>query len=407
MAPFDTPGEHGMNRGIGLLAGALALLPIPAAAAEPPWHFGTKALHAVEPDTLYNSARGYGFEPSRDGQAAGAPLEFSVTVPEGDYRVTVTLRGPSNTTVRAETRRLMCDHVAVRRGLARCSFTVNVRNAFLPPPPPNAPGASEVRLYPRELQTLTWDDKLTLSFSGHARLAAIDIEPATVPRLFLLGDSTVTDQPKPPASSWGQVLPCFFASDIAVANYAESGETLKSFLAELRLDKVLSQMKPGDWALIQFGHNDEKSQWPQTYAPPDSTYRLYLRAYIAEIRRLGGHPVLVTSVERRNFDSSGHIVASHGGYPDAVRAVAAEEGVPLIDLNAMSTAFYEALGPERAALAFMPDDMTHQNGYGGYELARAVAQAIKDTVPGLAEHLKPDLPRFDPHTPDRPQDVAP
>lgn len=370
------------------------------ASADPLWRFSfapgevTPGLISVAPDAVFSRDRGYGFEPN------SARL-FSAVLPEGDYLVTVVLGG--DTTVRAESRRLMLSPTMPG---ATQRFVVNVHSRTLPAPPLNAPGGSEVRLYPREMGMYDWDDKLTLEFGGSAP-KSLQIEAVSVLRVFLLGDSTVTDQPEPPYASWGQMLPVFFGPTIAVANYAERGETLKSFLAELRLDKVLSQMRPGDWAFIQFGHNDEKSQWPQTYAAAETTYRAYLRAYIAEIRRLGAHPVLVTPVERRNFDTAGHIVPSHGAYPDAVRAIAAEEGVPLIDLNAMSIAFYEALGSQRTPLAFAPGDMTHHNAYGAYELARAVTQAIKDDLPALSAHLKPGLAPFDPHRPDRPEDTSP
>ena len=86
------------------------------------------------------------------------------------------------------------------------------------------------------------------------------------------------------------MLPRFFGADIAVANHAESGETLKSFVTELRLDKLLSTLKAGDWVMIQFGHNDQKVQWPQTYAEAATTYRAWLRTYIAEMRRRGATP---------------------------------------------------------------------------------------------------------------------
>jgi lysophospholipase L1-like esterase len=100
----------------------------------------------------------------------------------------------------------------------------------------------------------------------------------------------VTDHPSEPTASWGQMLPAMLDAQVTVANYAESGATLKSFLADLRLDKVLMQMKPGDYLLIQFGHNDQKANWPQTYAEAGTTYRAYLAAYIAEARRRGATP---------------------------------------------------------------------------------------------------------------------
>jgi lysophospholipase L1-like esterase len=254
-----------------------------------------------------------------------------------------------------------------------------------------------VRLKTRELDSYTWDDKLTLQLIGAtAAVTSVSVAFADTPTLYLAGDSTVTDQRTAPAASWGQILPRFFSDRIAVANHAESGETLKSFLTGLRLDKILANLREGDWLLIQFGHNDQKAQWPQTYAEANTTYRTYLRAYIEEARRRGATPILVTSPERGNLDGSGRIVPTHGGYPDAVRALAREEAVALIDLCAMSTTFYERLGPEHIGKAFADGgrDRTHHSNYGAYELARLVVSGIRaadpQSIAQLADALKPD-----------------
>jgi lysophospholipase L1-like esterase len=349
----------------------------------------------VSHDAAFDETRGYGFEPA-SGPVLGR--RFSVRVPEGNFRVTVTLgsdRHESRTTVAAENRRLMLEDVAAARGkFIQRSFVVNVRTPALGNPPPNAPGGRSVRLKESEIGSLTWDDKLTLQFIGpRAAVRSISIAPVDVPVLYLVGDSTVTDQTRSPDATWGQVLPRFFDERIAVANHAESGESLKSSLTALRLDKVLTTLRRGDWLMIQFGHNDQKSQWPQTHVEAGTTYRAYLRAYIAEARRRGATPILVTSPERGNLDAEGRVVESHGEYPDAVRAVAREENVALIDLNSMSRTFYEELGPGRISLAFADQgrDRTHHSNFGGYELARRVVAGIREADPdligGLASHL--------------------
>lgn len=349
---------------------------------------------------LYDGTAGY--EP-------GQPRLFSVKVPEGNYRVTVTLGDPkraSVTTIKAESRRLMLDAVAVPRGrTVTRSFVVNVRDAMLAPPPANAPGGTEVRLKDRETDSYTWDDRLTLEILGDtAAVRGIEVAPVEVPTLYLLGDSTVTDQRYEPAASWGQMLPAFFGPDIAVANHAESGETLKSFVTELRLDKALSRVKPGDWAMIQFGHNDQKAQWPQTHAPAATTYRDWLRTFVAEFRRRGATPILVTSPERRSWTGD-RIKPTLADYAEAVRAVAAEQKVPLIDLNTASIAFYEALGPARAPLAFNDGgkDATHHDNYGAWVLARAVAEGVRTSGLPLTTMLAPGLTPFDPARPPAPE----
>lgn len=354
---------------------------------------------AVAPGRAY--ADGYGYE-------AGSDRLFSVAAAPGNYRVTVTIglpNLPTETTIKAESRRLMVDALKVAAGRhATVSFIVNVRDARLVPPPPNAPGGSLVLLKPREQGSFNWDDKLTLEILGeHPGVTAITVEPVTIPTVFLLGDSTVTDQPAEPAASWGQMLPTFFAPDIAIANHAESGETMKSFMTELRLAKVLELARPGDWALIQFGHNDQKANWPQTYAAAETTYRDYLRTWIAEFRRRGVTPVLVTSPERR-FWTATKIRPTLSDYAAAVKAVGAELDVPVIDLNAMSTTFYEALGPDRAPIAFNDNgkDATHHDNYGAWVLARCVAKGLADAKVKLARHVKPGMESFDPARPPDP-----
>jgi lysophospholipase L1-like esterase len=431
--PDDTHFTELGARGVAdLVAAALAKLKLPVAAhvrRERP------ALHLREPaggascDTATPAARafrfigranagetmvaparayagGYGFEP-------GASNLFSVALPEGVYRVTITLgdaRSAGSTIVEAESRRLMLPAVTTAPGESRTrSFLVDVRTPALAPPPQNAPGGNAVRLNPREQGSYDWDGKLTIGWHGRApRVAAIVVAPVRAPRLFLFGDSTVTDQRFAPNRSWGQMLTAFVGADVAVANHAESGETLKSFLAELRLDKALSSMRPGDFALIQFGHNDQKFQWSQTYAAAATTYRAWLRAYIAEVRLHGGTPVLVTPPERRNFTPDGTIRPTLADYADAMRAVAAEEKVQLIDLNAASIRIYEALGPARAVSAFADGgrDTTHHDDYGAWLMAQAVAQGMRTAGGGLAAMVAPDLPAFDASHPIMPDEYA-
>ncbi|WP_184334999.1 rhamnogalacturonan acetylesterase [Povalibacter uvarum] len=335
----------------------------------------------------YDDRRGYGFETS-------VPTAFSIRAAEGNYRVTVEFADAASARsarILAETRRLMIEPDSGPENATR-SFIVNIRNRSLPPLPENAPGGTQVRLNPRELETFTWDDRLTLDFTG-ARPRSVTIERANVPTVYLAGDSTVTDQQAAPSASWGQMLPRFFKPDVAIANHAESGETLKSFMTGLRLDKILSTLQPGDWLLIQFGHNDQKAQWPQTYAEAATTYRDYLRAYIGEARRRGATPILITSPERRRFDDGGHIVNSHGDYPEAVRAVAREESVAVIDLWSASKQFYESLGPQRAPRAFADEgrDLTHHSDYGAYELARRVVEGMRAADARLTGHLAEQL----------------
>ena len=369
----------------------------------------------VAPETVYTKVSGYGFDLGCEA-AVGAhrgyctaerPFYFSVDAAEGNYDVTVTLgdaEGRSAATVMAESRRLVLEDASTQRGeiLSR-SFTVNVRDGRLLPLPPNAPGGTYVSLSDNERAGLNWDGKLTLQFRG-ARpcVRALEIRKTdSAVTVYLAGDSTVTDQPEEPYASWGQMLPRFFAPGTAIANHAQNGETLKSFITGLRLAKILDRVKAGDYLFIQFGHNDMKEDRPQTFVEPFTTYTAYLKVFIAEARRRGAHPVLVTSVHRRHFDANGRIINTLGRYPEAMRMLAAEDDVPLIDLNLMSGTLYEALGPEKAPLAFANGgkDLSHHNSYGAYLVAECVVEGIKANIPGLAGRLLRDAPSFDPSHP--------
>ncbi|HWW74976.1 MAG TPA: rhamnogalacturonan acetylesterase [Pyrinomonadaceae bacterium] len=362
--------------------------------------------------TLYTKELGYGFEPGanvecveRGGDGlrgdlctSDKPFFFSAAVPEGNYKVTVTFGDRANdtaTTVKAELRRLMVEEVRTARGsFATRTFTVNVRR-------PQISTGGEVKLKDREKtsEAWAWDEKLTLEFdNARPAVCAVEIERADVPTLFLLGDSTVCDQPREPYNSWGQMLTRFLKPGIAVANHAESGESLRSSLGAKRLDKVLSLMRPGDYLFIQFGHNDEKEKGEGV--GPFTTYKASLKRFVEAARARGGTPVLLTPMHRRTFDAAGHITDSHGDYDDAVRQVASEERVALIDLHAMSKPFYEALGPAESLKAFAPNDGTHHDNYGSYELAKCVVRGIRAGVPGLVKYLVTDVPPFDPSRPD-------
>lgn len=362
---------------------------------------------------IYSKEKGYGFEEGANVICldradknllqsgfctSDKPFYFSVAVPEGNYKVTITF-GDKNedtkTTVKAELRRLLIENVETKKGkFTTQTIIVNVRN-------PNFPNG-EVKLKDRErgMEWWAWDDKLTLEFNGkHPNVNAIEIEKIdSVPTIFLLGDSTVCDQPREPYASWGQMLTRFFQPNIAVASHAESGESLKSSFGAKRLEKVLSLLKSGDYVLIQYAHNDEKEKGDGVGA--FTTFKASLKQYVEAIRKKGGIPILITPMHRRTFDADGKITNSHGDYPEAVRQVAKELNTPLIDLTPMSKDFYEALGKEKSGLAFKDGDGTHHNNYGAYELAKMIVSSIQTQKLPLAKFLVKDLKKFDPKKPD-------
>ena len=370
----------------------------------------------VLPSTMYTKELGYGFEggsslkavdrggsdPLRDDfiTTDKPPFYFSVKVPEeGNYKVTVVLgdrEAESTTTVKAELRRLMLErvHTAPGRFESR-TFIVNTRT-------PKISTGGEVRLKDREKtsEAWAWDDKLTLEFTDtRPAVCGLELEKVdNIPTIYIAGDSTSTDQAREPFNSWGQMLTRFFKPEVAIANHGESGESLRSFIGENRLAKVLSIIKPGDSLFIQMGHNDQKEKGEGVGA--FTTYKADLKRFIAEARKHGATPVLVTSMNRLTFaPGTNTIVNSLGDYPEAVRQAAKEERVALIDLNAMSKPFYEALGPQEAHKAFAGNDTTHHSNYGSYELAKCIVEGIKRNGLPIAQSLA-DTPPFDPAHPD-------
>ena len=337
---------------------------------------------------------------------------FSKELPEGNYTVTLTLGDAARTTettVKAESRRLMLENVQTKPGeFVKRTFTVNTRT-------PKLPDGREVNVNEREKGRAHWDDRLSLEFLGDQADESPEVDvkraPADTVTVYLAGDSTVTDQTGEPFAGWGQMLPRFFEPSVAVANHAESGRALRSFRNQRRLDKILSTIKPDDWLLIQFGHNDMKEKGEGI--GPFTSYKADLKKYVEAARERGAHPVVITSMHRRRFDENGKIVNTFGDYIEAARQAAAEANAPLIDLNAMSKQLYEAWGPDLSKKAFVhyqantyPNqdkplkDDTHFNNYGAYELAKCVAEGIRAAKLPLAEHLAEDVKPFDPSKPD-------
>lgn len=405
-----------------LLALAALGVAVPVTAAPPASYKLVCAGHAksgakLVAGTRYEAGKqDFGFDLMASPQVnSGAchsdkPFFVSVTEPDGDYRVSVILgnnNSAATTTVKAEARRLMLEQVATRpEQRAKRSFVVNVRT-------PEVGAEERVRLKPREIGNLDWDNKLTIEFIGdHPSVRSIEITPARVPTVYIAGDSTVVDQDKEPWAAWGQILPVFFNDKIAIANDAESGETIASFAGEHRFDKIFSTLRAGDFLMMQFAHNDQK---PGRGFVPIPEYKDLLRRFIKLARDRGAHAMLVASMNRRFFTPEGKIKPTLAGYPDAMREVAREEKVPLIDLNAMSKTLFEALGPEGTLKAFVhypantfPDqpkalaDNTHFNSYGALELAKCIVQSIREQHLSPAKYLRRGIPEFDPAHPDPP-----
>lgn len=177
---------------------------------------------------------------------------------------------------------------------------------------------------------------------------------AAEPTIWLIGDSTVQTYGKSrfPLTGWGQVLNENCKSGVTVINRAMGGRSTKSFVAEKRWEKVMKELKKGDYVFIQFGHNDQKKKQEKLYTDPDTTYREFLKKFIDEARSKQATPILVTPVCRRYF-RNGKLVNTLGKYPAAMKIVAKETKTPVIDLNQISFVEFDKLGPEGTKKVFL------------------------------------------------------
>jgi DNA sulfur modification protein DndE len=174
------------------------------------------------------------------------------------------------------------------------------------------------------------------------------------PRVFLAGDSTMADKPPDlPERGWGMVLPRYFKDPAVVRNHAVNGRSTKSFIDEGRWQAVVDELRDGDVVIIQFGHNDEKIEDPKRYTDPKTTFRENVRRFVHDVRVKKASPILATPVARRKFDTAGTLTPTHGEYPAAVRAVAAEAGVPLLDMEKVTSAWLQDVGDQPSKRFFM------------------------------------------------------
>lgn len=256
--------------------------------------------------------------------------------------------------------------------------------------------------------------------------------------IFMIGDSTMANKVLTggnPERGWGQMLPGYLSEDIRVENHAVNGRSSKSFIDEGRWDVVISQVKKGDYVFIQFGHNDEKAD-PKRYTEPGGTFDANLKRFAEETLAKGATPVLFNSIVRRVFGEAGGeavkqavsqddirqgvnpdakrdasetplpeegklLIDTHGAYLESPRNVAKELGVPFIDMNSITHALVEGLGPEASkklfmwvpanGLAAMPkgrEDNTHLNVYGARRVAKLAVEALSEAVPALAGYVR-------------------
>ena len=244
--------------------------------------------------------------------------------------------------------------------------------------------------------------------------------------IYMIGDSTMADKnmkKAPEERGWGMVLQGFLTENVTVSNHAVNGRSSKSFIREGRWQKVLDNMKPGDYLVIQFGHNDEKSKDSLRYTRPWQEFADNYRTFIRGAKSKGATPIVMNCVARRNFYNaktkeeiddealrnvnrdkysvndeminSDTLVDTHGDYAKVPSVIAREFGVAYVDANSISTHLENKLGVKGSRdlhmIKYNGKDNTHFNVYG----AHVMASLLIDAMAEACSELKPYVRHYD------------
>jgi rhamnogalacturonan acetylesterase len=235
-------------------------------------------------------------------------------------------------------------------------------------------------------------------------------KPAPTPTLYLIGDSTVRNT-NTPQVGWGAALPAYFdTTRIHIVNNAMAGRSTRTFISEGRWDKTIAAIKPGDFLIMQFGHNEgsvpdttkagrrgvlrgtgpetKSLVWPDGHPETVNTYGWYLRKFIREAKAKGATPVVCSMIPRNEW-KDGKVIRANQDFGKWAAEVAQQEGVAFIDLNEITAREYDKLGPEEVK-KFFPGDHTHTNAAGAQLNAESVVDGIRATKKlALNKYLRP------------------
>lgn len=377
--------QTGFGFVIGAVYNANAALRIPETNSSflPQWWYAGTAICDVTCTEYGVQATATDAVRAEDLECRSLPVWFRVDVPaEGVYRTKITVTGTDGGEVLV--------FIGRRRLVWRGTLAAGENKTI-------TAYCDVFPIVPRGQVDAVPSTAVNVTVVGGALAAAAVAEAPDVRRIWVCGDSTVTDQtanlPYAPGTSycgWGQMLPAYLP-DACITNHAHSGLTTESFTSEGHWDIVKPRLRAGDICLYQFGHNDQKLAHLQAYGG----YTDRLRTYIKEARTAGAVPVLVTPLARNSWKDAAHYNDFLADFADAVLTLGKAENVMVLDLHTWAMALMQQDGLETAKRWFYPGDYTHTNDFGAYKMAGFVAHALGDAL-GL---MVTDAPEWTPTPP--------
>ncbi len=325
----------------------------------------------------------YGIEDLKKGES----LTLEQEVPDGDYIVTVTTGGSTETKA----------NIYINGGERVRAYTLE---------------AGEVQK--NEQPVVPADGKITIEVKGdNPNVTGITVEqlPARTekgekPTLYIAGDSTAQTynyEKVYPQTGWGQVFGNYFTDDIVVENRSMGGRSSKSYNNDGRLDRILTEMHPGDYVFIQFGINDGNVNKPERYISVEDYKKLITDKYIGEVKKRGGIPVLLTATAASWWDEEKNCYSeSRQDYAVPTKEIAKETGTQLIDINDIMYKRWNELGKEAVEKMYFicepleskayptgTDDHTHLKAAGAEYIAQMIADVVKTSDMEIAAYIRP------------------
>ncbi len=310
------------------------------------------------------------------------PLCITIPVPNGNYEVNVTVKAHEDTvfSILSQSRRFMTPNIEIQNGCEK-DLTFNINVCDIHKRDCDYENIKEAKIY------IFCDGNIT---------ATAAVSPVETPTIYIAGDSTVTDQPaeypynpKSTYCGWGQMLPQFLKTGIAVSNHAQSGSSTQDF-KDINFTAFADKIKAGDYLVIEFGHNDQKIEALDAFGG----YADNLRYFVNFAREKGAHPILCSPINRIIFQEDGTLLNLLGEYRNAVKSVAEEMRVPFVDLWSRTTEYFETAGPVKAWDFFWGNgadrDYTHTNDIGGRLVAKMVVNELIKQKAGFFEFINPE-----------------